>query len=264
MRPWWRHPTLVIAAGCAIAIVTFGARTSFGLFTAPLSDLRGWDREAFAWKTIPLGADGLAEKVAAFVEAATTLATGGSAHKVLRRYRTHVQANERRLTRRKRRRDARSSAGGGWTTMDGDGGLVSVTVEALWLTLRVAGLPEPRREAGSLVSHATVRDSTFLITHADEALTPWWVERGIDWRSYRGCQYVVVASTLEWRSSARYGETVEVDVEVEKLGRTSLTLRFVIRVGPRVCCEVRTTYVCTAAGGPTPWPDGIRALISAG
>jgi MFS family permease len=46
--PWWRTPSLVVAAGCLIAIVTFGVRTSFGLFTEPLSDLRGWDREAFA------------------------------------------------------------------------------------------------------------------------------------------------------------------------------------------------------------------------
>ena len=46
--PWWRTPTMVIAAGCAIAVVTFGTRTSFGLFTAPLTDLRGWDRETFA------------------------------------------------------------------------------------------------------------------------------------------------------------------------------------------------------------------------
>lgn len=37
--------------------------------------------------------------------------------------------------------------------------------------LRVAGLSEPRREAGSLLSHATGRDTAFLITHADEALT---------------------------------------------------------------------------------------------
>ena len=37
--------------------------------------------------------------------------------------------------------------------------------------LRVAGLAEPRREAGSLLSYATGRDSAFLITHADEALT---------------------------------------------------------------------------------------------
>ena len=46
--PWWRNPTVVIVAGCAIAIITFGVRTSFGLFTAPMSALRGWDRETFA------------------------------------------------------------------------------------------------------------------------------------------------------------------------------------------------------------------------
>ena len=39
------------------------------------------------------------EKTAAFAEAAMSLALGGSARKVIRRYRTHVRANERRLTR---------------------------------------------------------------------------------------------------------------------------------------------------------------------
>jgi release factor glutamine methyltransferase len=39
-------------------------------------------------------------------------------------------------------------------------------------TLRVAGVGEARREAGSLLSHATGRDRTFIITHADESLTP--------------------------------------------------------------------------------------------
>ena len=43
-----RNATVVIVAGCLIALVTYGLRTSFGLFTDPLSDLRGWDREAFA------------------------------------------------------------------------------------------------------------------------------------------------------------------------------------------------------------------------
>jgi MFS family permease len=43
-----RARNLVIVAGCLIALVTFGARTSFGLFTEPLSALRGWDRETFA------------------------------------------------------------------------------------------------------------------------------------------------------------------------------------------------------------------------
>src|SRR3954471_14607193 len=45
----------------------------------------------------------VAEKGAAFVEAATTLAPGGPGEKVIRRYRSHVRANNRRLTRRKYR-----------------------------------------------------------------------------------------------------------------------------------------------------------------
>ena len=42
------------------------------------------------------------EKGPALVEAATTLALGGSAERVIRRYRMHVRANERRLMRRPR------------------------------------------------------------------------------------------------------------------------------------------------------------------
>jgi MFS family permease len=48
MGPWWRKRSVVIGAGCLIALITFGARSSFGLFTEPLSDLRGWDRGTFA------------------------------------------------------------------------------------------------------------------------------------------------------------------------------------------------------------------------
>jgi predicted MFS family arabinose efflux permease len=43
-----RNTSVVIVAGCLIALVTYGLRTSFGLFIDPLSDLRGFDREAFA------------------------------------------------------------------------------------------------------------------------------------------------------------------------------------------------------------------------
>jgi acyl-CoA thioester hydrolase len=99
---------------------------------------------------------------------------------------------------------------------------------------------------------------------ADEAVNSWWAGRGVDWPDFiaRGVEYVVVASSLEWQSSARYGDTVEVDADLEKLGRTSLTLRFVVRVGERPCCEVRTTYVCTVGGASSPWPEEIRALVS--
>ena len=99
---------------------------------------------------------------------------------------------------------------------------------------------------------------------ADEAVNTWWDRRGVDWAEVnaRGLEYVVVASALEWRSSARWGDTVEVDADLEKLGRTSITVRFVIRVAERECCVVRTTYVCTADGEPTPWPDDVRNRLT--
>ena len=39
---------MIVAAGCLIALITYGLRTSFGLFIDPLSDGRGWGREVFA------------------------------------------------------------------------------------------------------------------------------------------------------------------------------------------------------------------------
>ena len=41
----------------------------------------------------------ITEKVSAFAEAAATLAMGGSPQTIVRRYRTHVKANVRRLSR---------------------------------------------------------------------------------------------------------------------------------------------------------------------
>jgi release factor glutamine methyltransferase len=38
-------------------------------------------------------------------------------------------------------------------------------------TLRLAGVPEARREAGSLLAHILGRDRSFMLSHADEAIT---------------------------------------------------------------------------------------------
>ncbi len=102
------------------------------------------------------------------------------------------------------------------------------------------------------------------LTWADEAVNAWWAARGLPWQALvdRGLEYFAKASALDWVSSARYGETVAVDVELAALGRTSLTLAFAVRVGERLCCTVRTTYVAAADGRPTPWPDDVRTLLS--
>jgi MFS family permease len=45
----WRTPVIVIAAGCLIALVGFGARSAYGLLLEPMSSARGWGRETFAF-----------------------------------------------------------------------------------------------------------------------------------------------------------------------------------------------------------------------
>jgi acyl-CoA thioester hydrolase len=103
------------------------------------------------------------------------------------------------------------------------------------------------------------------LTWADEASNQWWLAHGLPWDELAArVDPVVKASTLEWTSSVRWGDTVAVDADTEKLGRTSVTVRFTIRVGERVCCVVRNTYVATDAGRAAPWPDDIRAALEAG
>ena len=45
---WWRSTAFVVGCGCLIALITYGLRTSFGLFAMPISEGRGWSAEVFA------------------------------------------------------------------------------------------------------------------------------------------------------------------------------------------------------------------------
>jgi MFS family permease len=47
-RANWQTPVLVIAAGCLIALLGFGARSVYGLLLEPMTSARGWGRETFA------------------------------------------------------------------------------------------------------------------------------------------------------------------------------------------------------------------------
>ena len=104
------------------------------------------------------------------------------------------------------------------------------------------------------------------LTWADETSNHWWAAHGLPWEDLvaRGIDPLVKASSLEWTSSARWGDTVTVDAETEQVGRTSATVRYTVRVGERVCCVVRNTYVCVSDGVATPWPDDVRAALTRG
>jgi len=102
------------------------------------------------------------------------------------------------------------------------------------------------------------------LTWADEASNGWWANHRLSWAELveRRIDPVVKASTLDWSAPARWGDTVEVDAETEKVGRTSVTVRFTVAVGDRVCCVVRNTYVCLSEGRPVPWPDDVRTRLA--
>ena len=108
--------------------------------------------------------------------------------------------------------------------------------------------------------------NSHYLTWADEALTRFLAAVGTPYDALlaRGLDTRVVASALAWSSPARYGEEVAVDAAGERVGRSSVVVRFTVRVGERECCTVTTTYVMTDAGGrPVAVPDDLRTAVLA-
>ncbi len=96
---------------------------------------------------------------------------------------------------------------------------------------------------------------------ADEAMTALMSHVGTPYESLlaRDLDFALVASELQWTSPARWGDTVEVDASVVKIGNTSFTAELVIRTAERDCCTVRTTYVMhDAERVPVRVPDDVR------
>lgn len=46
-RRWFFAPGIIITAGCIISIISFGVRSSMGLFTHPISEAYQWNREVY-------------------------------------------------------------------------------------------------------------------------------------------------------------------------------------------------------------------------
>jgi len=47
--PWYFNPMTLLVAGCLVAIINFGIRSTFGQFTVPISTAHQWPREVFSW-----------------------------------------------------------------------------------------------------------------------------------------------------------------------------------------------------------------------
>src|SRR5262245_60655096 len=43
----WRTPVVIVLCGCLIAMLSFGPRSTLGLFLTPQSQANGWGRDVF-------------------------------------------------------------------------------------------------------------------------------------------------------------------------------------------------------------------------
>jgi predicted MFS family arabinose efflux permease len=46
--PWYFSPTVLLVAGCVVAIINYGVRSTFGLFTDQITDFYTWPRETYS------------------------------------------------------------------------------------------------------------------------------------------------------------------------------------------------------------------------
>lgn len=77
--------------------------------------------------------------------------------------------------------------------------------------------------------------------------------------------FPVVHVETDFRSPARYGDVLAIDVSVERVGTSSVVFRFDARVGERAVFRSTHTTVCMDFGDHTsrPIPDDHRAALEA-
>ena len=75
-----------------------------------------------------------------------------------------------------------------------------------------------------------------------------------------------VAARCDYRNPIRFGESVAIEVSIEKIGRSSLTYRFLFQREENVIAEGQVTAACcrlSESGAPhaVPIPEDVRAVL---
>jgi release factor glutamine methyltransferase len=115
--------------------------------------------------------------------------------------------------------------------------------------LQTAGVPEPRREAGSLLAHVLAKDRTFLISHSDEELSPEEVKRfreGVERRAQgEPLQYITGRQEFYGREFRVSRDVLIPRPETELLVESALQLMGDRETGSHFC-DVGTGSGCIA------------------
>jgi acyl-CoA thioester hydrolase len=84
----------------------------------------------------------------------------------------------------------------------------------------------------------------------------------IDALGGNGVDLVLVKAQIEFLSPARFDDLLDVDVAAERLGNSSLDLRFRITREGSPIAGALITYVNVADGGSRPLPEWFRAQLA--
>ena len=79
-----------------------------------------------------------------------------------------------------------------------------------------------------------------------------------------GIEFVVAEAHVRYLGPARFDDELEIGVELDPVGTTSLTSRFTVRRDGDVLTEGMLRHVCVDATtfAKTPWPDDVRAKLA--
>ena len=99
----------------------------------------------------------------------------------------------------------------------------------------------------------------------DDAMTQFFTEAGYPYPAMNadGFDVQLVHTEADWRDAVRFGEQVMIDVTTGRIGSTSFTLSFGVRVGEQERSTGRTVYVVVATdgSGKRPIPPKLRAAL---
>jgi len=135
--------------------------------------------------------------------------------------------------------------------------------------------PQPRVDGGAFVLEQKVRFGHVdpagiayfprLFDYIHEAFEELW-ESHVGVRYYeliggRRMGFPLVRSEVDFQSPLRFGDRPQVRITCFHLGRSSLGLRYVYRLGERVCIDARMTTVCIdlATMKSIPMPESYHA-----
>ncbi len=105
------------------------------------------------------------------------------------------------------------------------------------------------------------------MTYYDDAITDLFLAAGMtaDVTHAAGYDVVTAHASIDFKATATLFETLEVDVRIGRIGKTSITFELKSRVGDRVTTEAKIIYVTVDARTfrPTPVPDEFIAAMQA-